>query len=330
MRFSLTPRTTPDGAYRYMLPVDVGTPAQSVQLLLDTGSHLVFIRDEAYGACESAPAHGRCFNSSASTSIELSGGDITSFSYVVDVDVLLIGKYKGATDNVDLTPLANPSALPYPLPTLALPLALLGTGALGMGPTSLTPYFWADAAGVLGISHQASGPWESLLEAAQAVGYTLDINGRPENGPSYLTLLAAGAPAPAPPPMRSSAEGRAWAAVGSTQWSSLQLPGAAFQMLDLYGLSVCGADLLGKTSASWPALVDTGSSCLTLPSDMFTSLLAWSPNIHCAPASPSEDARDLWAAVDPSHIPSRRCYLPAGLSAAALPVLTFSLSQVHL
>ena len=111
----LWPRRAAGNGWRYLVQVDVGTPTQELLLLLDTGSHQLLLRDAARGACSGPsepPAFGACFNSSASGSLELNQRDeVISFSYVVDVDVELNGRYHTATDRAMLGALPGlPSA----------------------------------------------------------------------------------------------------------------------------------------------------------------------------------------------------------------------------
>jgi hypothetical protein len=46
----------------------------------------------------------------------------------------------------------------------------------------------------------------------------------------------------------------------------------------LEDLSFCGIDLMGNYSNTWQVLVDTGSSCLTLPGEMYDTFAAWYTN----------------------------------------------------
>lgn len=48
----------------------------------------------------------------------------------------------------------------------------------------------------------------------------------------------------------------------------------------LFDFSLCGISLFGGITSIWPAIIDTGSSCLSLPSEFFKSLLAHVP-IEC-------------------------------------------------
>ena len=52
-------------------------------------------------------------------------------------------------------------------------------------------------------------------------------------------------------------------------------------VFDLYhtffvqNLTICGTNLLSSYASTWPAIVDTGSVCLTLPSELYNTLIAW-------------------------------------------------------
>lgn len=43
----------------------------------------------------------------------------------------------------------------------------------------------------------------------------------------------------------------------------------------LTGLNLCGVNLLGKLSSSWPMLVDTGFACVGLPGTIYDTFAAW-------------------------------------------------------
>jgi hypothetical protein len=55
-----------------------------------------------------------------------------------------------------------------------------------------------------------------------------------------------------------------------------QLP--YYHMLMLENLQFCGTSLLGNYSTTWPVMVDTGSSCLSLPAEIYDSFAAWFDN----------------------------------------------------
>ena len=79
----LTARLTPDGACRFLVPVYLGTPAQTVQLMIDTGSHYLLVQEQTHGSCSSAgtPVFGGCYNSSASLTMQdLEGTEAVQFS----------------------------------------------------------------------------------------------------------------------------------------------------------------------------------------------------------------------------------------------------------
>ncbi len=68
----------------------------------------------------------------------------------------------------------------------------------------------------------------------------------------------------------------------SLQWGAPQSsPPFQYHAFPLYSMQVCGVSLLpsSSVSSSFPlaGVVDTGSSCLTLPAELFDSLLSWIP-----------------------------------------------------
>ena len=199
--------------WRYLVQVDVGTPPQELFLLLDTGSHQLLLRDAARGACSTGEpsTFGGCFNSSGSTSITDNNEEVTSFDYVVDVDVDLNGRYRTAHDRVVLDGASAPdygvqygggalteddsaSSRAYISAYVAL-LEAVSKG--GIGPVEHVPRFLADASGVLGVSHWDTGPWQSLLRLLSGATdrFALDLN---RGGESRLVL--GGTPNPNPNP----------------------------------------------------------------------------------------------------------------------------------
>ena len=182
--------------------------------------------------------------------------------------------------------------------TVSVALSLLGsTAARAVRPTSALPYFWADAAGVIGVSPQQRAddpqPWATFL-ASYGSSFSLDLN---RNTPSRLGLGTAN---------------RSWA-VGAIQWSTNHLQAnerAAFHRLELFDISVCGAALHGARSSFWPALVDTGASCLALPVELHEALFSWVKVTNCSNAAAVEG-----------------CRIPQSVPPSSLPVLSFRLAQ---
>ena len=183
--------------WRYLVQVNVGTPPQELFLLLDTGSHQLLLRDAARGACSSPTepsTFGDCFNSSASTSLEDQRDEVISFSYVVDVDVDLNGRYHTATDLVmldtdvmygaDADVMYGGASATRDRAYVAL---LEAASRGGIGPVERLPHFLADASGVLGASHWRDGPWQSLLRLLSGATdrFALDLN---RDGESRLVL----------------------------------------------------------------------------------------------------------------------------------------------
>jgi hypothetical protein len=75
----------------------------------------------------------------------------------------------------------------------------------------------------------------------------------------------------------------AWA--GAVQWSTrLASPSPCSYCFQVYAPALCGLDLLdalGLGAGSWPAIVDTGATCLGLPNELRDSLVAWVPGACC-------------------------------------------------
>ncbi len=288
----LIPRPTPDGAYRYLLPINIGGGghAQEVAVMLDTGSSYLMVSDVSRGAChEDDPAvYGSCYNSSASVTSVANPSGGAGFSIAID-GLQIDGSFTSSLDELALPGVARPGGSP------TVTVAQLGAVSTnGIGPRDVLPYFWADAAGVLGLSPQPRAvlahPWDAYLSSFGSA-FTLDLN------PTGRSRLGLGAP------------NRSWA-VGALQWSAAQ-NAPAFHRLELFELAVCGAGLIGQTSVFWPALVDTGASCLGLPEPLFEALFAWVSVANCSTP----------------RTPTSKCRVPASVPAASLPVLSFRLTQ---
>ena len=83
----------------------------------------------------------------------------------------------------------------------------------------------------------------------------------------------------------------------------------------------------------WLALVDSGSSCLSLPADLFYGLFRWiSPSLReCSFDLEGGDYANADADANTNAsstgISGRRCHLPRGADEATLPALSFRVSQ---
>lgn len=96
------------------------------------------------------------------------------------------------------------------------------------------------------------------------------------------------------------------------EWSEHQsIPSSElrFHAFPVFHLSICEVDLFGNYSTNWPTIIDTGATCLTLPGELFDSLMVWIPS-ECT-----------------GEISLRKCSLPKGMDPTRLPILTFSLSH---
>lgn len=90
---------------------------------------------------------------------------------------------------------------------------------------------------------------------------------------------------------------------------------ASYYEISMFGLSVCGRDLLSESGVSFvSAIVDTGAACLSLSDQLYSNIMSWLP-VECGSASGSSGGALVM------------CPLSAGVSAEALPTLTFSLTE---
>lgn len=79
--------------------------------------------------------------------------------------------------------------------------------------------------------------------------------------------------------------------------------------LPMFGLKLCGVDLLSNYSSHWFGIVDTGAACLTLPSFLHKMVMTWIP---------SECTKN---ATNPF------CLVPNDVDVDTLPPLKFKLSE---
>jgi len=61
-------------------------------------------------------------------------------------------------------------------------------------------------------------------------------------------------------------------------WAPIQTSTPLYQQVEIQNLNICNINLFANWSYTWPVIVDTGSSCLSLPQEMFTSFVDWYNN----------------------------------------------------
>ena len=219
------------GATSYLVPLDVGTPAQRLHLLLATAHSGLLLPTEC-----SDPFV--CYNASASTTLERdlptwTSAPTTTSQWGDDGTATYTW-----TEFVGLaSERADDSAAPAPPPPSSRVDVTLRADPARIAPGRV-------ASGTLGA---ADGPWAELV-APFGAAFALDLHAHTSAQPSRLLLG----------PFNGSAAGSR-----AVQWSYQQLR-PPFG-LTLFRPSVCGASLLGDSvSALWPATIDTAEPCLVL------------------------------------------------------------------
>ena len=104
--------------------------------------------------------------------------------------------------------------------------------------------------------------------------------------------------------------------MNTIQWAQ-PIANPIYHEANLYNFNICNVNLLGAFNiVSWPAIVDTGSICLSLPAELFDMIIAWVPAIHCVDAvQPSNTTQTSETTL---------CYINT-TSIQLLPTLSFSL-----
>lgn len=116
-------------------------------------------------------------------------------------------------------------------------------------------------------------------------------------------------------------------------WGEVPVHWDTFHSLRLYHLQICDVGILGNSTSSWPALIDTGSTCLGMPAALYDRLMTYLPVSRC-----------YWAEADalgqPEHLPGMggallspdlserhsRCWIKEA-DAARLPSLSFQVAE---
>ena len=410
------------GSHRSVL-LELGSPAQSLRLLLDTGSSDLLALNASY--CAHSPSVSRsCFNPSVSSSPQsptvVSSAPFVLPAYVDDGEVLsdssahaalalanlpvqlvgsnlslllgatdvtmqdaLLGYPSAASRQVSFV-LSNPqSVFVPPIPFVDFPYSVSAVNSL------------SDVDGLLGLSY---GPLSALAQLdastyssaflaitqatqiqSQSATFALDfsdntafIGGIDGHCEHQHTHEADGETVQRPELSRCHyliARSLALRVCvdcvcaekyrDSLQWSY----GAAFGLDDyhsfsMWDLSVCGANLqqgVLQGVAPMSAIVDTGSTCLSLPAELFDALVSWLP-ITCSDSTDgTQQGQSTATAVEPSllggnvgdpvssgsaptyaadpgsasninqHV--RYCWLAADLLSGTLPTVSFRMAQ---
>ena len=61
----------------------------------------------------------------------------------------------------------------------------------------------------------------------------------------------------------------------SISWTPPLYSSPQYHQFSIKELSLCGINILGNWSKTWPVLIDTGSTCLSLPQEMYDSVAGW-------------------------------------------------------
>lgn len=193
--------------------------------------------------------------------------------------------------------------------------------------------YWNGTQGTVGMFYQICQPGKSAVECetplpplAQSVPaqhryyFTLDL--RSLGGGSFLHW---GEPSQGWGSMMSWSETQPIALKGR-EWAS-SLP-YAFHTFEIFELSLCGVNMFERYSSHWPAMVDTGAACLSLPQEFFDMVVAWVPSLDCVPETePEYDYSECLDQQCTKFKPVTVCYLRDGADPSNLPTLTFSMSE---
>jgi len=343
-----TQNATASNASAAEAPAVVGT-RQTVRLIFDTGSGDVVVygrqqctaQDPRQGLAH-RPGGLPCFHFGDSASFKFdpsgfnrrtctavpAGGSQDGRRGALCQEALLIDSYKAellcemGTDKIALAGLAGDGSEAVRMTVCVV------------NDTTTEAYkarYWNGTQGSLGMFYQLCGggalecasPYPSILASVpqpRRAAFTLDVN--PPGQPSSLGL---GAPL-------GGWEGVEWSESQPVTLAGASVNGQytyAFHAFEVYGLSVCGAPLLGTTSSHWTAMVDTGAACLTLPQELFDSLVAWVPALNCT--REHVEGFDYTDCVDQTCQSGFKkltiCYLKDGALAADLPVLTLAMQD---
>eukprot|EP00753_Platysulcus_tardus_P008880 PLAT1678.1.p1 GENE.PLAT1678.1~~PLAT1678.1.p1 ORF type:complete len:522 (+),score=150.41 PLAT1678.1:3052-4617(+) len=260
--------------YGYAVSMVIGDRKGTVRpLLVDTGSAgLLLLPNDAYP-----------FNSSRLISTT------PSTTFIVDGERITFREVRSVRDY---------TAFPPPLSNVSASTTFAYASSVEQAATSprgWSLHNWANTSGIFGVARNniasVNTTFQELLARATPDGsrvYALQLDSSPR-------LHLGGVPS---------------AFRDQLQWGEA-MPDArtSHYRTPVFGLSVCGIDLLQPYSSSWFVLVDSGAACLTLPQPFFDAIMSWLP-VSC------ESLKSYTA-----------CHVSSGIDIASLPSLTFRMSE---
>eukprot|EP01006_Ploeotia_vitrea_P035549 TRINITY_DN65896_c13_g5_i1.p1 TRINITY_DN65896_c13_g5~~TRINITY_DN65896_c13_g5_i1.p1 ORF type:complete len:703 (-),score=375.75 TRINITY_DN65896_c13_g5_i1:80-1984(-) len=314
-------RMTGDGLH-FTMKLRVGSNRQTVHTVIDTGTADLLILSSAQCADDVSmlghrDADGVCFNDRTSTSTapnDTSTAVTARYSISIDGEIVSDNRTRLIDDTVELdTQRLGQSNVVSPGGSERkqgrMPI-MFSNDLVRRGPL----HFFNDSGGSIGLAYAGlankligRSPFLQLLNSQRPM-FALDLNDpnidTSMGGSAFATGVAALADGSALT-SEMHLEGIAEKYRDHLVWSERQpTTHALYHDLAVYDMSLCGANLMQGRWNALSALVDTGAACLTLPAEMFDSVLAW------VPAECTEDFE---------------CYLPLG-TRVELPVLSFRVS----
>mmetsp|Transcript_4288 Transcript_4288/g.12488 ORF Transcript_4288/g.12488 Transcript_4288/m.12488 type:complete len:593 (-) Transcript_4288:121-1899(-) len=119
---------------------------------------------------------------------------------------------------------------------------------------------------------------------------------------------------------------------GGLHWSEKPISEMTYHMFRVFSPRICGTPLFSNRWNNWPAVLDTGATCLRLPAEFFDTLVSFVDVSHCIYEEPNEKPRAVPDEEDILQQPQENriwdnamCWVHEDV-AANLPTLTFKLS----
>ncbi|CEP00691.1 unnamed protein product (mitochondrion) [Plasmodiophora brassicae] len=260
------PLTRSEDGLHFLMALELGTPNQTLNVIVDTGSSEFSVFEEATLCGTSTP----CFNPAASSSITALPGLDGGLALLVDGETVSSSGSTVASDVASMIPGGHPVRVTFslinrlvisdPIPGAPLQALHRAQGLLGLAYESIATLSCP------GRANASCTPFERLA------GFT---------GMSYRPLVSIDLGGPAPQLLIGDVPG---ARAPPVQWSD-RIPYSRpfFHHFTIHSLSVCGVSMFANYTQHWDAIVDTGASCLSLPGEFFDTVMAWIPSSCDAP-----------------------------------------------